>query len=68
MGDPHPGCNKTINATAAGATSDKPNPTRPALNRPETGSTALGLGATIQGDSNLTSIGWLTVSTGARLN
>ena len=33
MGEPHPGCNRTISAIAAGATSDKPSPAFPALDR-----------------------------------
>lgn len=33
MGEPHPGCNKTISAIAAGATSDKPSPAFPAFDR-----------------------------------
>ena len=30
-GECHPGCSRTISAIATGATSDKPNPTLPAL-------------------------------------
>jgi hypothetical protein len=33
MGEPHPGCSKTINAMAVGATRDKPSPIFPAFDR-----------------------------------
>lgn len=33
MGEPHPGCSRTLSAIAAGATSDKPSPAFPALDR-----------------------------------
>jgi hypothetical protein len=68
MGDPHPGCNRTISAIVAGAARDKYSPTLPAFSGPGLFPPAWSFGASIQGDSSLTSIGGLMVSTGARLN
>jgi len=67
-GDPQPGCNSNIAIRATGATNDKYRPTRPEFNRLETFSLLSSFSSNIYGDSSLTWTGWLTVSTGAKLN
>ena len=67
-GDPQPGCNSNVATRTANATNDKYRPTRPEFNRLGTFLPMSSFGSNIYGDSSLTSTGWLTVSTGARLN